>query len=266
MESNYRRSNGSSNRNSSSARSNTRRTSNNKKQKNAVISPAIVGLIAIVVVCAACIPLFISASNKSSSENNTDIFITSEQLGYSVVTPEESVIDILENDNPQVSQDDPGVFYEKGVTDEHIKEIQSKLMSLGYMVEDEPTTLFGPATEEAVKLFQTKHGLNVTGQVDQTTYDMLFSDSTVFYTASVGSNGSDVAMIQSLLSKLGYFTGNSTGYFGTETEAAVKKFQQSNGLTADGKVGINTLKALKSSNAIAYVPPSPSVEPSNQPV
>ena len=65
-----------------------------------------------------------------------------------------------------------------------------------------------------------------------------------------GSEGSGVAIIQDLLADLGYVLtitlahGKADGIFGSETEAAVKSFQKSKGLQADGIVGAMTLKAL----------------------
>lgn len=42
---------------------------------------------------------------------------------------------------------------------------------------------------------------------------------------------------------------SATGYFGSDTEAAIKKFQNRNGLTADGKVGTYTMNVLFSDSA-----------------
>ena len=238
-------------------------SSRSAASKTSKMTPGIAAVIAVIIVCAVCIPLIIASINNTSNISSDNI-ITAEQLGYTVVTPLKDELEITENTAAPTDTESPGVLYEKGHTDDHIKEIQLRLMALGYMVEAEPTTLFGPATEEAVKLFQTKHELNSDGKVNESTYNKLFSDNAQVYTSSVGSSGSDVATIQSLLSKLGYFSGSSTGYFGTETEAAVKKFQTANGLTADGKVGINTLSILKSSNAVAYTPPSPSPSATDQ--
>lgn len=59
-----------------------------------------------------------------------------------------------------------------------------------------------------------------------------------------GSKGEAVEDIQQQLKKLGYFTGEVTGYFGSQTETAVKKFQVKKGLHADGVVGTGTYKYL----------------------
>lgn len=59
-----------------------------------------------------------------------------------------------------------------------------------------------------------------------------------------GIKCNDVTLVQDFLKQLGYFTVEPTGYFGTITSNAVKKFQADKGLVADGIVGNNTYKSL----------------------
>lgn len=59
-----------------------------------------------------------------------------------------------------------------------------------------------------------------------------------------GSRSAEVIRLQNRLRELGFFSGRSTGYFGNATLSAVKAFQRSRGLTADGIVGATTLAAL----------------------
>lgn len=59
-----------------------------------------------------------------------------------------------------------------------------------------------------------------------------------------GSTGATVTEIQTRLKAWGYYTGVVDGTYGSATEKAVKYFQQSNGLTADGQAGSETLAAL----------------------
>lgn len=59
-----------------------------------------------------------------------------------------------------------------------------------------------------------------------------------------GSTGATVTEIQTRLKAWGYYTGAVDGTYGSATEKAVKFFQQSNGLTADGQAGSETLAAL----------------------
>lgn len=63
-------------------------------------------------------------------------------------------------------------------------------------------------------------------------------------TLKYGNKGAEVTKLQEQLKKLGYFKGKATGYFGSVTKAAVKKFQSSKGILVDGIAGRQTAKAL----------------------
>ena len=60
-----------------------------------------------------------------------------------------------------------------------------------------------------------------------------------------GSTGPDVTRLQQRLLDLGFDPNGVDGVFGPGTEAAVKAFQQANGLGVDGKVGPITRAALQ---------------------
>ncbi len=59
-----------------------------------------------------------------------------------------------------------------------------------------------------------------------------------------GSGGETVSQIQTRLKNWGYYDGAVDGVYGSRTEAAVRWFQQKNGLSPDGQVGDQTLAAL----------------------
>jgi hypothetical protein len=61
-----------------------------------------------------------------------------------------------------------------------------------------------------------------------------------------GDKGAAVRQLQRALARLGYSPGKADGSYGPGTESAVKKFQQAQGLVADGIAGSKTLAALKS--------------------
>ena len=61
---------------------------------------------------------------------------------------------------------------------------------------------------------------------------------------SYGSEGGDVTELQKLLKNNGYTDLAVDGDFGPKTQAAVKDYQQKNGLAVDGIVGTNTWGAL----------------------
>ncbi|MCI8273284.1 MAG: spore cortex-lytic enzyme [Clostridia bacterium] len=59
-----------------------------------------------------------------------------------------------------------------------------------------------------------------------------------------GSRGKEVTTIQEKLKRWGYYNGSVDGIYGSQTVAAVKRFQQKNGLAVDGIAGTKTLNAM----------------------
>lgn len=64
-------------------------------------------------------------------------------------------------------------------------------------------------------------------------------------TLNPGDTGTEVKTLQRALAALGFSAGKPDGYYGPATQTAVKQFQSSKGLTADGVVGPQTLTALQ---------------------
>ena len=68
----------------------------------------------------------------------------------------------------------------------------------------------------------------------------------------LGSNGTEVKTIQTTLKELGYYTyPKTTGYYGSITAEAVKRYQEDNGLSADGIIGKHTREILFGNTEIA---------------
>ncbi|MBE9226759.1 peptidoglycan-binding protein [Phormidium sp. LEGE 05292] len=85
---------------------------------------------------------------------------------------------------------------------------------------------------------------------------------------SQGTKGSEVAELQTNLQKLGYFDRRPTGHFGPLTKEAVIRFQQDEGITANGIVESTTLAALErklqNNTTVAQTTPEPETEKSAQ--
>jgi peptidoglycan hydrolase-like protein with peptidoglycan-binding domain len=96
---------------------------------------------------------------------------------------------------------------------------------------------FGAGTESAVKSFQSANGLTADGIVGAATWEKLF------VVVRLGDNNMVVNALQRELVKHGK-TVTIDGQFGAGTESAVKSFQSSRGLGADGIVGGDTWAAL----------------------
>ena len=140
---------------------------------------------------------------------------------------------------------------EKGSTGSDVKDLQTKLKKLGYYdayVDGD----YGDTTVAAVKAFQKKYNLTADGIAGKETLKKLDS---VYENANsakdddslrMGDSGSAVKNLQTKLKKLGYYNGTVDSTFGSGTYAAVRAFQQKNGLTADGVAGSETLKKLDS--------------------
>ncbi|MTJ12470.1 cell wall hydrolase [Anabaena sp. UHCC 0187] len=96
----------------------------------------------------------------------------------------------------------------------------------------------GPATSSATEKFQRIVGVLPTGIAGNTTWDAL--NQILAKRVVQGTHASGV-IIRYLQFRVG---ADSDGIYGPNTEAAIKKFQQQNGLTADGIVGAMSWQKL----------------------
>ena len=150
-----------------------------------------------------------------------------------------------------------------GSTGSDVREMQRRLRELGYLSGSADGD-FGEATEEAVRAFQQRNGLEVDGKAGSATLQKLYSSSaraaatatakptataTPFTSLKLGSTGSAVKELQQRLRALGYLNSWADGEYGEATEEAVKAFQRRHGLTPDGKAGTVTLGILYSTSA-----------------
>mgnify|MGYP003077793328 FL=1 len=135
-----------------------------------------------------------------------------------------------------------------------VSKVQTELKALGYYY-GQITGNAGPKTVAAIKSFQGKNGLTADGIAGPQTiakidaaYEAKGGSSSGSGSSASGlklnSKGTDVRNLQQDLTTLGYYWAEITGNFGAKTETAVRRFQEENGLTADGVAGAKTLNAI----------------------
>ena len=95
-------------------------------------------------------------------------------------------------------------------------------------------------------------------------YDGLTVPAGEMRSLSVGQEGNDVYWLQMKLKELGFYTGTATGQYREGTQSAVKAYQRSRGLSADGTAGLQTLNQLyletTTAALIANLEPTPAAD------
>ena len=127
-----------------------------------------------------------------------------------------------------------------------VRVLQQSLTDLGYAV-GPIDGRFGPATDRAVRSFQATTGLIADGLVGRGTKAAIAGSQHTDASSgilSLGSRGSEVRSLQSVLNDRGFTAGSADGIFGPRTLGAVIAFQRHAKLWVDGLVGPNTKSSL----------------------
>ncbi len=138
-----------------------------------------------------------------------------------------------------------------GSRGEAVADIQRRLLKLGYELGITTADgVFGPLTTKAIEDFQEKNGLQKKGWVDKATWQRLVEETyelgdRTLYLHQPFFRGKDVKELQIALRGLGFNPGKVDAIFGPKTDRAVKEFQRSVGLSADGVVGFSTINEMK---------------------
>ena len=175
------------------------------------------------------------------------------------------------------------IVLQRGSSGAEVQALQEALIELGFLKGNADGN-FGEATEKAVIAFQQKNKYPDTGLVDANLQAFLYSgkplnakgEATKIKTLSPaegvtmrsGNTGEPVAQLQAKLKELGYYAGDITRKYDTATSTAVKAFQKTNGLKADGLAGAETRKLLDSGTALpadATPAPAATAEPTPTP-
>jgi len=136
-----------------------------------------------------------------------------------------------------------------------VEKAQKMLKELG-LYSGQITGNIGSKTKAALKAFQKKYGLEESGVVDSQTLSKLQSvyagssesvpESSDQASAQESASVEDVKKAQTILKEMDLYYGEITGNVGTKTKAAIKKFQNKYGLTANGVLNAETLARLQS--------------------
>ena len=122
------------------------------------------------------------------------------------------------------------------------------LNRLGFLTA--PSDVFDEKLTQGVKAFQQARGLTATGVINEITARVLeearfkLGDRILSFNQAIVMRGDDVSNLQARLIQMGFNCGKVDGIYGANTEVAVKEFQKSVGILADGKCGPVTLIAL----------------------
>ena len=146
-----------------------------------------------------------------------------------------------------------------------VSELQNRLIELGYLDSDEPTTVFNKATSAAVSLFQRTIEEPMDGVATGELQEHLFSTEAKPYEIKLGDSGADVESMQSRLNELGYYSEKVNGYFGVATEESLRAFQVKNKINDDSVFNVDDRDLLYSPEARPKIDPTPTPSPKPTP-
>jgi peptidoglycan hydrolase-like protein with peptidoglycan-binding domain len=153
----------------------------------------------------------------------------------------------------------PSASYYTGMSTQQTMQLQKGLAEYGFYT-GPIDGVYGAATMDAVKQAQTKLGVpadGIWGSATSQAYQAYIKEQS-------GKDQPDafVMQMQADLTALGYYDGKVDGYYGPDTEAAVKAFQKDNGLKVTGEFDEATVNAIDAAMKHPTASPSPSMSAS----
>ena len=153
------------------------------------------------------------------------------------------------------------------------QQTQAALSQLGYEVK--VTGQMDEATKQAITQYETDHGLKKNGVLEGNETIHLYKTAQRNHNLinehvglmAVGTHHSNVGAVQKALNDLGYDV-PVTNFYGKKTEAALRSFQEQNGLTVDGvfkQADFERIDQLISVKEQSISTPHPITPPANQP-
>ena len=130
---------------------------------------------------------------------------------------------------------------------EGVVEVQHLLKLYGYKV-GKVDGVLGANTRNAIAAFQEDNGIKISRFVDRETWNRLhiFEDYGL-----IKSGELNIKTIQQALVQAGLDPGPIDGKLGRRTQTAIEDFQRKEGLTPDGRVGLQTLVHLSQYLSVA---------------
>ena len=120
--------------------------------------------------------------------------------------------------------------------------------------------IMGTQTRNAIIAAQKAYSLTPDGVAGPRTIAALETDNSKANPSAIVTKDENVASLQELLSKRGFYNGAVDGIMGPQTRLAIVSAQKNYGLVTDGIAGRQTIAALEANNA-PKATPEPAAEP-----
>jgi peptidoglycan hydrolase-like protein with peptidoglycan-binding domain len=147
----------------------------------------------------------------------------------------------------------PPLSYVQPLSPAAVRQVQEKLRQIG-AYGGNADGIWGRDSQSALERFQSTHGLQVTGQLNQATAATLGVNQNDLLATEIASpqpplsgaalSRDVVRNIQGRLGALGFYSGQVDGLWGPGMQTALERFQQGRGLQPTGQLNPATITAM----------------------